>query len=379
VALRTRVASGATLAFALLAGPSDAAVSPPQTVRSADGGLTVSVPGGALTSPVKIRVRVLAPAQYPPELKGATFRRSSKLYSLEPSGLRFSKPVTITRRLTGIDLAAGLPNIVLTSRSASGKWDVLSQLKVRVDGKAVVVSATTRHFSTIVAFDGAARLSMVPPSVSTGVGGKWTASVKADIDNRRRKDPVGIESTSWTASGVVEPELIGGVPTRTFACARAGKGTYQATVVVEEDNLAVNIGSLGRSSYTETFVVVGHATCNPAPLQLAFACVVVVHSTFGPFPSFTRWLLEFVKATLPANATAELTAGGVNNGQPVTGAVDAGTGRAELRAGIASFGTKPVQRLTINGADATQQLVAKIGAAPTVTSAQGVVAGQCPP
>ncbi len=109
------------------------------------------------------------------------------------------------------------------------------------------------------------------------------------------------------------------------------------------------------------------------------ACVLVAHSPFGPFPSFTRWLLQFVKNTLPPNARAELTATGVNNGKPVPAAVNAATGKAELKGGISSFGAKAIQKLTVNGQEVTPQLVAKLGTSePKVTSSEGKIAGTCP-
>jgi hypothetical protein len=69
----------------------------------------------------------------------------------------------------------------------------------------------------------------------------------------------------------------------------------------------------------------------------------------------------------------------VNNGQAMSQPVNAGSGKAELVGGISSFGPKQVQQLSVSGQNVTQQLVAKVGAAPTVTAAQGTIAGQCPP
>ncbi len=113
-------------------------------------------------------------------------------------------------------------------------------------------------------------------------------------------------------------------------------------------------------------------------LELTAACVAVTHTPFGSFPSFLRWLLGFPRASLPANATAELTVAGMNGGQPVSAAIDRATGRVELQGGISSFGPKQVQRLAVAGQDLTQQLVAKTAAAPVVTSTQGVIVGTCP-
>jgi hypothetical protein len=112
---------------------------------------------------------------------------------------------------------------------------------------------------------------------------------------------------------------------------------------------------------------------------LSFACVVVAHTPFGSYPSSTRWLLQFARTSLPASPRAALTAMGVNGDQSVTAAVDAATGKVELRGGISSYGPKRVQSLTVNGQDLTQQLQTKVGTEPTVTSAEGRIAGECPP
>ena len=106
------------------------------------------------------------------------------------------------------------------------------------------------------------------------------------------------------------------------------------------------------------------------------ACVAVVHTPLGGFPSYLRWLLEFA-AGVPQGARAELTVGGMNNGQPAFAPITS-TYRAELTSGISSFGPKPVQKLAVAGSDVTSQLVAKVGAAPVVTNEQRVIAGTCP-
>ena len=383
------------LGAGLLLGAADAAgepaaPSPPQRVTSKDGGLTVSVPRGALRSPVKVRIRVLTRSQYPPELKGATFRPGSKLYSLEPSSVRFLKPVTITRRINaktqGFDLNEAVPGIVLTTRSAGGKWETLKGQTLRPVGDVLVITGTTRHFSTVVAFDGAVRLRLVPPRIDAVVGATWDAQVKAEIDNRLRSDPVSVDSINWHGEPVVE--LVTGRDKQgaTFKCSKPGKGRYDAEISLGVEDLAVRVGrvdlfSKEDAAYTEDWYLFGRATCSappPTAAELTLACVLVAHSPFLSFPSFTTWLLQFLKSTLPANAQAQLTAAGVNNGQPISAAIDPATGKAELKGGISSFGPKQVQKLTVNGQDVTQQLVAKVGASPTVTASQGVIAGQCP-
>jgi hypothetical protein len=364
------------------------ASSPPQVVKSRDGGLVVSVPRGALRKPVKVRVRVLTRAQYPPELRDATFRPGSKLYALEPSGQRFLKPVTVTRRidakLQGFDLDKAVPGIVLATRSAAGKWEWLGAQSARAAKSTLLVSATTRHFSTLAAFDSAARVTITPDTVDKFVGESWETAVKLDVDNRIRRDPILLTSTEWSADAfIVDLAASRGKNGATFTCLKEGdNGYFGAKVVFEEDNLAVNVGTLGTGEVKETVYFTGKAKCRkpqPTPAQLATACVVVAHTPLGSFPSFTRWLLQFARANLPANAQASLTVAGVNNGQAMSQPVNAGTGKVELVGGISSFGPKQVQQLTVSGQNVTSQLVAKVGAAPNVTAAQGTIAGQCPP
>jgi hypothetical protein len=359
------------------------ATSPPQTVRSTDGGLTVSVPRGALAKPTKVSIRTLTRAQYPPELRNAKSRPGTKVYGLEPDGTRFFRPVTITRRLdtrvAGFKQNA-VQGVVLASRDRSGKWELLKSQSARLDGRTLIVNGTTRHFSTLLSLDEGFSLSLAPKQVDAFVGDEWTARVVSEIDNRRRRDPIRIDTdeTKWVSTGVVEKGKSITYLQQVFRCARVGTGTYNALVSVEEFSLAVFLGSLG-NSYSEQMTITGKARCRARPpttqLELITACVIVAHSPLGAFPSFLRWLLQF--AGTPANARVELTVGGMNNAQPVVGTIGSNR-RVELRGGISSYGPKQVQRMGVAGVDLTSQLVAKAGAAPVVTASQGLIAGTCP-
>jgi hypothetical protein len=361
------------------------AASPPQVVKSRDGGLAVSVPQGALRKPVKVRIRVLSRAQYPPELRDATYRPGSKLYALEPAGTRFLKPVTITRRidtkLAGFPESEGRPMIVLTTRSAGGKWEILGNQRARMQGDTVVVRATARHFSTLVSLDGSYRVSLSPSRVEKRVGEEFDAIVRITATSGRTSTNVEADYR-WVATGGVERVFEGSENADTLRCESQGKGTYAVSVLVSEIDPVIGLLTFGTRGYQYEYKLAGEATCRrgpPSPVELAFACVAVSHTPLGSFPSFTRWLLQFARASLPANAQASLTVAGVNNGQAMSQPLDAGTGKVELVGGISAFGPKQVQQLTVSGQNATQQLVAKVGAAPTVTSSQGVIAGQCPP
>jgi hypothetical protein len=380
----------ALLVPALLLGAGDAAgeraaVSPAQTVKSADGGLTVSVPRGALAKPVRVRVRTLTRGQYPPEVRNATFRPGTKVYALDPSGTRFLKPVTITRRidtkLAGFEQGK-VPGVILATRDASRKWALLKGMRARLDGRILVVSGTTRHFSSLLALDQGFDLSLIPARFDGEVGDTWEAEVLIKIDNRRRRDPIKYDDdVRWWAAGAVK---FGGAfkENANFRCARPGTGTYKAVVEIIESSLAVAVASGFKEQYREYITVVNPARCRakgpppPTRVELVAACVAVAHTPFaGGFPSSLRWLLQVANA--PANARTELTVNGMNNQQPVVGTVGA-NGRVELRGGIDSYGPKQVQRIGVAGVDLTSQLVAKVGAAPVVTSSEGVIGGTCP-
>jgi hypothetical protein len=385
VALGTAVS---VLAATSAAGTA-ATPSPPQTVKSKDGGLVVTVPRGALRKPTRIRIRVLTRSQYPPELRQVTFKPGSKLYALEPAGLRFLKPVRVTRRIDakaqGFDLREAAPGIVLTTRSADGGWEILDRQSVTANGDTLVVSATTRHFSTVVAFDGGVRLKMVPGSLESVVGATWDARVVADIDNSRRSDPTSLEDVDWLEpSGNVKQVAGLGTYGAKFTCTAPGRGYWIADAVVGVDSLAIRLASVDifadEPPFTERFRLYGVVDCKakpPTPAELALACVVVAHTPLGSSPSFLRWLLSF-RGAVPPGARAELTVSGMNGGQPVSGAIDGATGRVELLGGITSYGGKQVQKLTVGGQDVTPQLVAKTGSSVNVTAAQGTAAGQCP-
>ena len=390
---RARAAATGTalLGVALLLGAGDAAgeraaVSPAQTVTSADGGLKVTVPAGALAKPTRVRIRLLPRAQYPPEIRNATFRPGTRIYALDPSGTRFLKPVTIVRRidtkLAGFK-AGTVPGVILATRDAKGKWELLQALRAQVNGRILLLSGTTRHFSTLLALDQGFNLTLKPARFDGEVGDEWRAEVVAEIDNSRRRDPIEMDDVEWSETGAVGSGPLIAEEIATFRCARAGTGTYKAEVEIVEFSLAVLIATGFKKEYKEYIDLVRPATCRAkgttpptTRVQLVAACVAVVHSPFaGGFPSYLRWLLQFSGA--PADARAELSVGGMNNQQPVIGTVGS-NGRVELQGGITSYGPKPVQRIGVAGVDLTSQLVAKVGSAPVVTSEQRVIAGTCP-
>ena len=256
-----------TLGVAHAAGGTGA-VSPSQRVTSKDGRVTVAVPRGAQKQSVTVRVRVLSRAQHPPELRKAALGPGAKLYALEPAGTTFLKPVTVTNRIDakaqGFDLAA-VPGLVLTTRSANGRWEILKGQALQPSGTTLVVSGTTRHFSTLVAFDTGARVSLVPGFVQGQVGSTWPASVSLQSDRERGR--VVLTSVQWAADGDVVRAQQRADRSAVLSCARVGTGRFSAVATVSGDALSVGVGPLAGQSYAQRFHLNGSAECKAAPAR----------------------------------------------------------------------------------------------------------------
>lgn len=124
-------------------------------VTSEDGNLSVFVPVAAAATDPGITIRQLDGAEYPPELAGAADDPNVRIYNLEPEGLVFDAPVTVTRRIDTErfeDLAPNeVPVMLLVTRDAEGRYELYSDLTVLRDGADIFVSGTTTHFSPVVA------------------------------------------------------------------------------------------------------------------------------------------------------------------------------------------------------------------------------------
>jgi hypothetical protein len=147
----------------------------PRTVRSADGRLELTIPAGAVRGSPRIRIRKLARPGH------ATGIGSLALagYELLPNGLRFSKPVTLTLRLPGrASLAGGLPVVFLALRSGA-RWSALGRSTASVVEGATVIRSSLRHFSTVVAYEGAegAQIEVTPNAVEQNVGEGFTVRI----------------------------------------------------------------------------------------------------------------------------------------------------------------------------------------------------------
>jgi len=349
-----------------------------RVVRSSDGLLTLTIPPGALPAGTKVTARPVPASTLPAALR--TRAVSGPAYELEPSGLHFAKPVTVTRRVHG-RFRGGIPGLVLVASESPGRWEQLARPTIRWDPqqRALTISATTTHFSEIAVFDDLARVSLTPDPASAAVGGSFQAVVHLAAAHPDLIDVHGLHfsPSPQAVPGDASTHVRDVWYTALYTCRRGGSGEYGVSVRLadaspEQEILDLLVGG----KQDTTYELRARATCvqPPAP-RLLGACATVAHTPLGTFPSNLDFVLAFDPKTVPRDATVTLSAAGVNDGQPVSGPVDPATGRASLLAGIRSFGGYRLDQVTVNG---TVVDVSSFIGHFTVTATPGTVAGTCP-
>ncbi len=374
--MRARWSVAVAVAVLGQAGATEAA-SGPRVLKSADGLLTVSIPAGATSAPGRIRITVLPPSRYPPELRKARTARGTKVYALAPDGLRFAKPVTVTRRI------AGLPKTLpaLASRDARGRWELLRRQRVQVAGRTAVLSGETRHFSSFVTVESGVRLELSPDAVQGTVDHVFDATATF---SEPPTQSYWWDGTPWgpgaASSRVIAVQrgtsrVAGNGRTQgvSYVCNTTGRGVFGIRFLVKLSGLEALFGDAELESSLS-----GVATCTkPAEVKLVAACVAIVHRALGAFPSFLEYRLGFARAGLPAKPTVQLTSPDTNHGAAAEAPIDT-SGRATVQTGIDAFGPKAVGRATVGGADITSQLTGLLGSTVDVTAQERVAAGTCP-
>lgn len=125
------------------------------SVRSDDGRVTLEVPPGALEEDPGLAIFRLVPERYPDDL--AALPVEPWVYALEPAGLSFDAPVTLTMEIPfaeyageGIEDAIPLTSFVITTPDFQG-WELLQDVEVARSGDTVSLTGTTTHFSVTAA------------------------------------------------------------------------------------------------------------------------------------------------------------------------------------------------------------------------------------
>ncbi|MBI4260253.1 MAG: hypothetical protein HY658_06765 [Actinobacteria bacterium] len=388
---------------------------PARSVTSDDGLITVDVPEGALSEDVEVTARTLSEDELPPEL--ASFELRGALHELGPPGTEFEVPVTVTRRVdvrqAGFDPADGMPLVVLGIRDGDGTWTFLADQEVSWDEETVEVRGTTTHFSTVVAFAGAAIVSMDPDDVDARVGATWEVEY-------RLVDRTGLPFPGVVMKRPIEPFVgdrgvvsLGRFTSTVFSDGNlrihhgyrcddvVGTDVFGARITVSE-HLQEFVGeeliklSIGIEVVPQTVQVtlMGTATCRESiveELDIGRAVMCVFHSP--PPPRYGSDWLSYVLSlfgfgpvsALPPDPELELTVEGANGDRPATAPIDE-KGEALIVSGLASMGTKDIVEAVVRGSDGTtidltEAVIAAFGEQVVVGPEEGRVAGKgsCPP
>ncbi len=361
------------------------------TVTSPDGRLVIQVPPGALTADTTISISIV-----PVEELRAEVRDLDELvlpvYRLEPAGLTFTQPVTITRRTPRADVpsaASGVPSVLGVLEPAGGgdaEW--FGDMTHAVDGNDVVSTGTTTHFSTAYAFDGGVAVTLTPTSVTAAVNESWLTEI--DVTSTTGSHPALDQALSPFASGAVD-NVLGG---KRFQCVEAGAGSFGFAVALSENTetasaMAVVFTGLGVEGSSSTAYPISFATCegDEPEVTVTEAVVCASHSAFGAWASSLEWNIGFLFGEPTTAVDLSLLVEGMNDDAPVV--VDLPPGpviEVPVFGGIRSFGPKNIVHLTLLDGqgevviDLTQPLVDLVGPAPEVTASEGPIAGSgsCP-
>jgi hypothetical protein len=202
-------------------------------VTSDDGLLTIDIPAGAPPESVDLTATARGKDDLPPELLGLEVR--SAFYSLEPGGLVFAVPVTITRRVSfedlGLDLATdGLPVLTLALREESGRWEWLDAQTLTADGDTILVTGEASGTGTVFAFGGTAFTKVVPVDAGIVDVGESTTVSATLVFPDGAADPPTLGATfqplvpgDWVTIGAgAGPE--DGTLSQDFLCVAEGSG-----------------------------------------------------------------------------------------------------------------------------------------------------------
>lgn len=226
-------------------------------LTSPDGGLSLSIPAGALASEVAINIEAVPADQWTGPL--SDLDPAAIVYSLEPNGLSFDQPVAFQMTMdieVGEDGLVVPPVAFVINEAGNGE---LIDLDVQLDNESgiAIMSGNIEHFSWLVGDDGglAVGLEQINPK-NRNVGSPWEAGVL--VRNITRK-PAGIEFsiavTDIRFEGLGEVEVVGtsshhgfnlnsgeerklDLPAPRWQCGDEGEGSYR---VVVRGNLGGNL------------------------------------------------------------------------------------------------------------------------------------------
>ena len=179
-----------------------------RTVTSDDGKLTLEIPPGALDEEIAISITAVPLEELPEELH--LLRGAGTGYRLEPDGLTFSKPVTVTLELKRDELedepTDGISAYGLVSFTTDGERELLDELRTEASlgDDTVVVRGELSHFSWLGRTRSSLTVLLEEVQREQPVGGQFQA--KATWSNTDTSGAVTLGSgvAEYLASGSVQ-------------------------------------------------------------------------------------------------------------------------------------------------------------------------------
>ena len=224
-------------------------------VTSDDGRLTLTIPPGALDEDVEITITSVPLEELPQALQEV--QGAGDGYRLEPEGLRFLGPVTVSLELDRDELEdepeGEITAYALVSLTEDGERELLDEpvTEATLGEDTIVVRGELGHFSWLTRTKSSLKLFLEKVKTEQPVGGKFTAKIKAkntDESGGVRLEYVwtnmlGFGHVSYDGGGSKGYLFIAGATplhpgeetderTEPFLCAESpGRGTYGVQAV----------------------------------------------------------------------------------------------------------------------------------------------------
>jgi hypothetical protein len=198
----------------------------------------------------------------PAAARRARAHLEGRVYELEPDGLQFAKDITVSRRYAAGAPGSSIPAALLLTQNARGRWELLRRLSIVRNGRSLIVSGKTRHFSPIVTLDSDTQVRLNPERVVAARGQEWNAT--RTVTAPRTYD---VNAEDWFATGAVERVAVHDVGRGArLRCKSIGTGTFGVNVTrhLNRDHLLTTFFLLQLGVRHATLQATATARCLPA-------------------------------------------------------------------------------------------------------------------
>jgi K319L-like, PKD domain len=213
------------------------------TVASTDGGVSLVIPAGAMTADADISITPVGEGQAPAAL--AALSADVTVYDLQPSGLQFSAPATISFEVenavaeTSGSVQINVPLFMSESEGTLEALEAVSFVQDIVDPTKATITGGLTHFSSAAVVEAAGLVfrAEVPETAEVGVSFDVVLTVDitdADIGDivSATIDDVSLAPVRGSGWNSVDLDVAGTVATSTqsYRCLDVGEGRFRANL-----------------------------------------------------------------------------------------------------------------------------------------------------